>query len=606
MVKKECGFFETIKRQLGLIRKGHFSHIYVLWIVNAIFGGAVSVLGVFFTKLIIDCILEEKSIEEMSYRIMFLSVIAILCFSIHGIVKRYLDASYLKLRQKEFLVCIELYKKVDYEKIEDPTFQDEVNVGFRALDGDYQGFQAVYSNLGNLFVGLISIIIFTTILAFLNVWIAVLCIVTTLITAIANEGVARYINKCKKDEAHAYRQNQYFHETCSDFSYGKDIRIFSLKESLMKKYQGKSLNLMRVLTDIANKKFLYALFGILMLCIEDGVSFYLIIQGYFDQTISLADVSLYVTTLVAFTTLLRTFTSNLTDLISNVKLTGTYFSFLDNQKFYLSSGMDKDVDLACAPKIEFKNVWFKYPNTEAWIFKDFNFTINPEESLAIVGENGAGKSTLIKLLCGLFKPTKGEILINGKDALSYDKQTYYSMFSTVFQDYDVYACTILENVVGTDQGKDAIERGKECLRRVGLEDKVLSLPLKYDTPMLKVIDENGVDFSGGQKQKLAIARALYKNGNVVILDEPTSALDALAEAEIYQSFDDLVKSKTAIYISHRLSSTKFCDKIAFLSKDGLEEYGSHEELMKNKKGYYHMFVVQGKYYQEGVEGNEEK
>ena len=186
----------------------------------------------------------------------------------------------------------------------------------------------------------------------------------------------------------------------------------------------------------------------------------------------------------------------------------------------------------------------------------------------------------------------------------YDKETYYKMFSTVFQDFDIFACTIMENVIGTDQSEDAYQYGKECLRRVGLSEYIESLPLSYDTPMLKVIDENGVDMSGGQRQKLAIARALYKNGNVVILDEPTSALDALAEAEIYQSFDDLVTNKTAIYISHRLSSTKFCDKIAFFDSTGLKEYGTHDELLKAKKGYYHMFTVQGKYYQEGGNSNE--
>lgn len=606
MVKKECGFFETLKRQIQLIKKGHFSYTYILWIVDAILGGIVPVLGVFFTKLIIDSILEGRTIEELSIRVVILTVLAILCFAAHELINQWLYSVYFKLRQKEFMVCIDLYKKVDYEKIEDSAFQDEINVGFRALNGDGEGFQAVYANLANLFVGAVSIILFAIILSFLNVWISILCLGTTVITAIANEGVARYINKRKKDTAHASRQNSYFYNTCSDFAYGKDIRIFGLKDSLMKKYQGKSLNLMRVLTDIANKKFLYALFGILMLCIEDGLSYYLIIQGYFNQTISLANVSLYVTTLVAFTTVLRTFTSNLTDFISNVKLTETYFTFLNQQELYHSSGTKKDINLACAPKIEFKNVWFKYPGTEEWIFKDFTFTIYPEESLAIVGENGAGKSTLIKLICGLFKPTQGEILIDGRNAEEFDKEAYYTMFSTVFQDFDVYACTILENVIGTDQTEEAIQRGKDCLRRVGLEEKILSLPLQYETPMLKVIDENGVDFSGGQRQKLAIARALYKNGNVVILDEPTSALDALAEAEIYQSFDDLVQNKTAIYISHRLSSTKFCDKIAFLSKNGLEEYGSHEELMQNQKGYYHMFAVQGKYYQEGVGSCEEE
>ena len=178
------------------------------------------------------------------------------------------------------------------------------------------------------------------------------------------------------------------------------------------------------------------------------------------------------------------------------------------------------------------------------------------------------------------------------------------MFSIVFQDVNVFGCSVIENVVGEDNSPSARAKAIDCLNRVGLKEKIESLPNKYDTQMLKILDDEGVELSGGQNQKMAIARALYKDANMVILDEPTAALDALAEASIYKSFDDLVQSKTAIYISHRLSSTKFCDKIALFTKNGLEEYGNHEELMAKKGIYYSMFMTQGKYYKEGGEENE--
>ena len=162
--------------------------------------------------------------------------------------------------------------------------------------------------------------------------------------------------------------------------------------------------------------------------------------------------------------------------------------------------------------------------------------------------------------------------------------------------------SVIENVGGYDCDR---ELAIKCIESVGLKEVIEALPNSYDTELLKVLDENGVDLSGGQKQKIAIARALYKNGGIVILDEPTAALDALAEANIYSSFANLVENKTAIYISHRLSSTKFCDKIAFFNQDGLQEYGTHEELMSNQLGYYEMFKIQGKYYQEGGNNNEE-
>ena len=180
----------------------------------------------------------------------------------------------------------------------------------------------------------------------------------------------------------------------------------------------------------------------------------------------------------------------------------------------------------------------------------------------------------MKLICGLFEPTRGQIFINGIDLKTLDKKDYQKLISTVFQDYDIYALSILENVGGIKYDR---QKAISCIENVGLKETIESLPKGYDTNLLKVIDEQGIDLSGGQKQKLAIARALYKNGGIVILDEPTSALDALAEASIYQQFAGLVENKTAIYISHRLSSTKFCDRILFFNQNGLQE----EVIIKN-------------------------
>ena len=203
----------------------------------------------------------------------------------------------------------------------------------------------------------------------------------------------------------------------------------------------------------------------------------------------------------------------------------------------------------------------------------------------------------MKLMTLLFEPKWGEILVNGIPQKEFNRQEYFKMFSVVFQDIVPVAFTIGENVACTAKNIDQV-RLWDCLDRVGLGEKIRGFEKGTDQMLLKVIDENGTQFSGGEAQKLMIARALYKDANMVILDEPTAALDALAEAEIYQNFDELVSGKTAVYISHRLSSTKFCDKIALFDGNGLAEYGNHEELMAKQGAYYHMFTVQGKYYRE--------
>lgn len=600
---EKYGIWKTFRLQMRLIRKGRLSHLYVLYILNAIFAGCIPVVGVFFSKLIIDTIEGSQNTTFLIFTVIILVTICIVCYTASKLLAPFLDCNFLFLRQLEFERCADLYHTVEYSNIEDSRFQDRIQTAFRALDGDGRGFQHVYIVLKSILEGLVSILLFCIIICLFNPLIALICLVSTGITALLNHWISSYTSKRNKDLAHTTRQAEYYNRTCSDFSYGKDSRVFELKDTLLDKYRGKSLNYIRVVRDIANRRFSIGILGLLALLLQDGLSYFLIIKAYFDKTIGLSEVSLYISSIVAFSTVLRTFTDNLSVITTDIKLSSAYFEFLAEVNASCIPNPRKALDKDEPVEIEFQNVSFKYPNTERYILKNFSFTIHKGEKLAIVGTNGAGKSTIVKLICGLFQPTEGKILINGLDISSFDPEEYYSMFSTVFQDYEIYAASVLENVIGNDSSEEERHRGMECLDRVGLKEKIQSLPSKYDTQLLKVIDESGVDLSGGQKQKVAIARALYKNGNVVILDEPTSALDALAEAEIYQSFSDLVAHKTAIYISHRLSSTKFCDRIAFFTEKGLEEYGTHDELMALGKGYYHMFEVQGKYYQEGAKDN---
>lgn len=252
-----------------------------------------------------------------------------------------------------------------------------------------------------------------------------------------------------------------------------------------------------------------------------------------------------------------------------------------------------------APEIEFKNVSFKYPNTDVYILKNVNTVIHAGEHLSIVGQNGAGKTTFIKLLCRLYDVTEGEILLNGVNINRYEYREYIKILSVVFQDYKLMAFTIQENVAlehGEDDGVH--EKVRELCKLVELDSWIDTLDKKLDTNLYKMFDESGIEPSGGQAQKLAIVRALYKDAPIVILDEPTAALDPVAEYEVYQHFDSLVGGKTAVYISHRLSSCRFCDRIIVFEGGGIIEDGSHDELMKIPGGFYaNMYNTQAKHYQ---------
>lgn len=229
-----------------------------------------------------------------------------------------------------------------------------------------------------------------------------------------------------------------------------------------------------------------------------------------------------------------------------------------------------------------------------------NLTIHPGEKLAVVGLNGAGKTTLVKLLCGLLDPTKGQVLLNGQDIRTFNRREYYELFSAVFQNYSLLDVSLGENVSQTPENGDERKIWK-CLEKAGLTQAVEKLPDKLDTHIGREVYLDGILLSGGQTQRLMLARALYKDGSILFLDEPSAALDPLAEHDIYMKYSEMTKGRTSLFISHRLASTRFCDRILYLEHGTILEEGTHEELLNLGGAYAELFEVQSRYYQEGRE-----
>ena len=262
-----------------------------------------------------------------------------------------------------------------------------------------------------------------------------------------------------------------------------------------------------------------------------------------------------------------------------------------------------EVDFGEVRSIEFSNVFFTYPASDTETIRNMSFKVTKGENIAIVGENGAGKTTVIKLLCGLYYPSKGDILINGRSSREFSSDSYFDLFSAVFQDYCFMPMTIAENITA-EQAYDK-ERLFAAFDKAGITDKINSLSEKENTLMVKDVYKNAADFSGGEKQKLLLAKAVYKNASVLILDEPTAALDPISENELYLKYNELTEDKISFFISHRLSSTRFCDRILFIKDGAVAESGTHEELMAKKGAYYRMYQTQSMYYREmGVAVNE--
>ncbi|MDF2802460.1 MAG: transporter related, partial [Anaerocolumna sp.] len=405
--------------------------------------------------------------------------------------------------------------------------------------------------------------------------------------------VHKFQYSLKEALSHEERKKRYYFNTTHDFGYGKDIRLYQFNDQIMKNYAKDVDNYIGIHRKIKNREFNLSFLDLVCFLISNGLTYGLLINMVVNG-MSIADFSMYITAVTSLSILLKKGSEELAFIINEGQYVYDFYEFLGRDLGEKGGEILAEKETL---EIVFDNVAFKYPGTENYIIKDLNFTIHKGEKLAIVGINGAGKSTLVKLMTGLFDVTEGEIRINGIPINRFNKKELYAMFSVVFQDINILAFSVAENIACSSEKMNE-ERVNKAIEKVGLLDKINQLPKKLNHPMLKVIDEEGVEFSGGESQKLAIARALYKDGNMVIMDEPTAALDALAEAEIYENFSELVKGKTAVYISHRLASTKFCDKIALFDKEGLKEYGNHEELMTKQGDYYNMFTIQGKYYKE--------
>lgn len=536
---------------------------------------------------------ENANLENILY-----IVIGYFAFtSIVGFLRTYIkETCYTKISYLRMTYLRDIFRKLvnmDYKYVEDASFLEENGRALESCSSNGNGVEGVYHKLFSLPVVFLTVIILSIWIGSVNIFILLGLLLELGVRLWIKRKIHSYEYGMKSELSHQQRKKRYYYETTHDFGYGKETRLYSLKERILSNYQeeiNKFVNLHRI---FANKEFLVGFLGLLALLISNGLLYGILILKVVNG-MSIADFSMYLTLILQLSFLLNVLGEDFSFIYREGAYVHDLFVFFD--KDLGDMGGEEEAIKDDTLEIEFRNVSFKYPKTDKYIFKNLNLKIPKGQRLAIVGVNGAGKSTLVKLMTGLYRVDEGEILINGIPINNFDRRELYSMFSVLFQEVNILAYTIGENVACNSDGIDE-KRVMDALEKVGLGEKVKSFEKGLDQMMLKVIDENGTEFSGGESQKLAIARALYKDGNMVIMDEPTAALDALAEAEIYEDFSELTKGKTAVYISHRLASTKFCDAIALFDKDGLREYGSHEELMAKRGEYYRMFTIQGKYYQ---------
>lgn len=580
-----------------------FKHIY-LWKKSifisiglySIFHAISPFIWIYIPKFLIDELLGGKRLDVI---IRILGA-GLLVAGTVGFLTEYLQGNFrMKMNVIRYNFIHMLSEKsmtMDFPYTEDPSTLNDINIALRTVQSPMNGVGIVILKLFSIFGSFIGFFGFVAIIFNLSPIILLVLTTTVILSYLIMIKAKNYERSRKDDRADEERKSYYASSTLSDFQYGKDIRTYGLKGILLSKKHQSNKRLLEVVKDIQNYIFKTSILDALLFLIREIVIYSYLIYRVLYGGLSIGDFVMYYLAMNSFATWMDTTMKD----VATIRIQSLYIT--DFRDFLNKDEPEETLNPVKIPnrikyKIEFDNITFKYPGSDKYIFKDFSLKINPGERLAIVGINGAGKTTLVKLLTRLYKPDSGEIKINGIDINSFEIEEYLDLISVVFQDVKIFPFNIRENITFNDK-----EINDNKLNRVieqsGLGEKINSLEKGIDTNMLKILDENGIELSGGENQKLAIARALYKDGKILIMDEPTANLDALAEYKIYQNFDELISNRTAIYISHRLSSTRFCDKIAFIEDGKLKEYGSHDELMKLDNLYANMFNIQARYYKE--------
>lgn len=393
------------------------------------------------------------------------------------------------------------------------------------------------------------------------------------------------------------RQYRYIQGQSRSIALAKDIRIFGLQGWLENLHSGLMQSFRSLMLGQEKISFLAGLANVLLTFLRNGIAYDYLIRMALTQDLSAAEFLLYFTAVSGFTGWITGILGQMSILHKESLDLSTVREYLNfPEPFQFEGGVP--IPKAESYELKAENVTFRYPGSEKNLFEHLNLTIHPGEKLAVVGLNGAGKTTLVMLLCGFYDPDEGRILLNGQDIRTFNRRDYYSLLSAVYQQYSVVDVTVAQNVASSTHIVDR-EKVWSCLQKAGLSDFVKTLPKQLDTPVGRDVYLDGVLFSGGQTQRLMLARALYQDGPILVLDEPTAALDPIAENDIYLKYNEMTSGKTSLFISHRLASTRFCDRIIFLTDGRIAEEGTHESLLCKGGEYAKLFEVQSRYYQEG-------
>ena len=575
---------------------------YLFFIPSIPLAVLLPLAATYFPKILIDSVESQQSVQEviLIIGIYFGALLVVNMFS------RLCD-SRLSMRQYDLSLryqhaITEKHLRTDYANTDNPEVIVKYQHAMKDACSGKCAPEFIWRSLLGFLISLLGIFTYGSVIALVSPWILILLFISAFITYLISRWQTNYIEKNKDSWVNIDRKIGYLQSFSRKFDHAKDIRIYGMCGWLSDMLAGFQKERFGWTKKVSARTLGGTCFNALLTLIRNGAAYVVLIIMVLNNEIGAGDFVFYFGTITGFSSWLNGIGAKVNDIAHKSIKIGYYREYFEiEEKYNHGEGCAIPSEHELPVDIELTNVSFKYPSAdgEKYALKNVNLKIGKGEKLAIVGANGAGKTTLVKLMCGFYYPSEGEVKLNDRAIAEYNIEEYYSLFSAVFQDIYLLPVTIAKFVSSSEKEIDR-DRVIDVIHKAGLAEKIDSLPSGIDSRLMKGVFDDSIEMSGGERQKLMLARALYKDAHVIVLDEPTAALDPIAENELYMKYNELTANKTSVYISHRLASTRFCDRIIYIENGEIAESGSHEELMKLGGKYAHMFDLQSHYYKEDV------